>query len=115
MIDMVFATANDINLIIENFMYKDVSGIKDNSSSKQDESNLRKPSVQNSNENKSMVDIYNFKFNFYLERSIECVAVKNVKIELNLNNNVNVNVSNQNGILQNANNNAPSNEKSNLN
>jgi hypothetical protein len=57
MIDMVFSTANDINLIIENFIYKDISSIKDNSGSnsvsKQDESNSKRSSVQNSNENKS--------------------------------------------------------------
>lgn len=54
---MVFSTANDINLIIENFIYKDISSIKDNSGlnsvSKQDESNSKRSSVQNSNENKS--------------------------------------------------------------
>jgi hypothetical protein len=57
MIDMVFSTANDINLIIENFMYKEVSNIKDSSGSssvsKQDENNSRKINIQNSNENKS--------------------------------------------------------------
>jgi hypothetical protein len=54
---MVFSTANDINLIIENFMYKEVSNIKDSSGSssvsKQDENNSRKINIQNSNENKS--------------------------------------------------------------
>lgn len=60
MIDMVFSTANDINLIIENFIYKDIQNLKDNSGSnsvsKQDESNSKRSSVQNSNENKSKYD-----------------------------------------------------------